>query len=184
MSSTEPEPQSLHRLQGVLSGMLICTCEGQISRKLHRDSPQHTHHSPAVHRGYLKSGLPPILAWFNSSLVEFSSGLPCSRTTPDFILFPLRSSYVMLMSPLSQAPPWVQSCGTGLGPASMLMADAPGRDVQRRWYFFSVLVTYIKWGVVDWVTAWKDRSCRACRCLLSSDSSGMLIPVTTNTVSS
>lgn len=85
------------------------------------------------------------------------------------------------MSPLSQAPPWVQSCGAWLGPGSMLMADAPGRDVQRRWCFFSVLVTYNKWGVVEWVTPGKDRSCRACRCLLSSDSPGMLIPVTTNT---
>lgn len=36
---------------------------------------------------FLRRGLPPVLAFHDISIVEFASGLPCNRTTPDYWSF-------------------------------------------------------------------------------------------------
>lgn len=85
--------------------------------------------------------LPALLVCCNSSLAEFALGLFCSSTTPTCLILPSEVAEYCLGEPLSQAVPWVQSCSVCLSPGSTVVAEAPGKDLQMRWHFSSVVLS-------------------------------------------
>ena len=80
----------------------------------------------------------------------------------------------MLRSPPNHAVSWVQSCGAWLGPGATLVAEAPGKDLQRRWYFFNVFVSVVWSGL-----SYSLEVAEPVGSPLSPDSPGMQVSVTT-----